>query len=124
MGAKINKYDYLSGALLGSYDSIKEASIDNNIGYMTIYKELQKDKLEYPRRDFYFGYDPKPHYVIECYDNEYLDLLAIYKNIKEASKGTGVIPQVIQYNTSKNLPLRERKCGSTGLWFVKKLIMT
>lgn len=124
MCTKINKYDYLSGEVLASYESIKEASVDNNIGYMTIYKELQKDKLEYPRREFYFSYDPKPRYVIECYDNEYLDLLSTYINIKEASDKTGVDFRVIQHNTSRNLPLKKRVAGCTGLWFVKKLIMT
>nr|DAH45196.1 MAG TPA: hypothetical protein [Caudoviricetes sp.] len=118
----INKYDYLTGDVLASYDSIKEASIDNHIGYHTIYKELGLKRLEYPRRDFYFGYSPKPRYVVRCYDNETLQLLGEYRNIKQASYFTGVDFRVIQWNVDRDLPLNERRCGCTGLFFKRDVI--
>ncbi len=118
----IYKYDYITGDVLAKYTSIKEASTDTGIGYHTIYKELQQNKLEYPRRDFYFGYEPKPRYVIRCYDNELWELLGTYRNIKQASYFTGVAHQVIQWNVERDLPLRERRCGCTGLFFKRELI--
>lgn len=118
----IMKYDYITGKVLAKYTSIKEASIDTGIGYHTIYKELGLNKLEYPRRDFYFGYKPKPRYVVRCYDNETLGLLGSYRNIKQASFKTGVDFRVIQWNIERDLPLRERKCGCTGLFFQRVLI--
>nr|DAG43689.1 MAG TPA: hypothetical protein [Caudoviricetes sp.] len=116
------KYDYLTGDVLASYDSIKEASIDNHIGYHTIYKELKQKKLEYPRRDFYFGYEPKPRYVVRCYDNETLQLLGEYRNIKQASYFTGVDFRVIQWNVERGLPMNERRCGCTGLFFKREVV--
>lgn len=118
----INKYDYLTGKVLATYDSIKEASIDNQISYHTIYKELKLKRLEYPRRDFYFGYSPKPRYVILCYDNELWELLGTYRNIKQASYFTGVSPQVIQWNVERDLDLQDRKMGCTGLFFKREVI--
>lgn len=118
----IYKYDYLTGKVLDTYDTIKEASIDNKISYHTIYKELGLKRLEYPRRDFYFGYSPKPRYVIRCYDNELLNLLGTYRNIKQASYFTGVSPQVIQWNVERDLDLRDRKIGCTGLFFKREVI--
>ena len=118
----IKKYDYVTGNALATYDSIKEASIDNGISYHTIYKELQQKRLEYPRRDYYFSTKPKPRYVIRCYDNETLQLLGVYRNIKQASYFTGVSPQVIQWNIERDIPLKERRCGCTGLFFKRELI--
>lgn len=118
----IMKYDYLTGDVLAKYETIKDASIDNHIGYHTIYKELHQKKLEYPRRDYYFGYEPKPRWVINCYDNETLQLLGSYRNIKQASYFTGVCQQVIQWNIERDLPLRERKIGCTGLFFKREVI--
>ena len=118
----IYKYDYLTGKVLAKYETIKEASIDNHIGYHTIYKELHQKRLGYPRRDFYFSTSPKPRYVIKCYDNETLQLLGSYRNIKQASYFTGVCQQVIQWNIERDLPLRERKIGCTGLFFKREVI--
>lgn len=118
----INKYDYVTGETLAIYDSIKEASIDNGISYHTIYDELRREKLEYPRRSYYFGHSPKARWVICCYDNELWSLLGTYRNIKQASYFTGVSPQVIQWNVDRNLPLKERRCGCTGLFFKRELI--
>lgn len=118
----IYKYRYIDGKVLDAYDTIKEASIDNNISYHTIYKELGLKRLEYPRRDFYFGYSPKPRYVIRCYDNELWKLLGTYRNIKQASYFTGIIPQVIQWNVERDLDLRDRKMGCTGLFFKREVI--
>lgn len=118
----IYKYNYIDGKVLDTYDSIKDASIDNNISYHTIYKELQTKTLNYPRRDFYFGYSPKPRYVILCYDNELWELLGTYRNIKQASHFTGVSPQVIQWNVERDLDLGDRKMGCTGLFFKREVI--
>lgn len=118
----IYKYDYLTGEVLATYGNILEASAENNISYHTIYKELNKNKLEYPRREFYFSTKPKPRYVIMCYDNETLQLLGSYRNIKQASYFTGVCQQVIQWNIERDLPLRERKIGCTGLFFKREVI--
>lgn len=118
----INKYDYLTGEVLASYDSIKEASIDNGISYHTIYGELKRDRLEYPRRSYYFGSKPKPRYVIRCYDNELWDLLGTYRNIKTASYKTGVDFRLIQWQIDKDLDFKERRCGCTGLFFKRDVI--
>lgn len=118
----IMKYDYITGEVLASYDSIKEASVDTGIPYHTVYKELQQKKIEYPRRDYYFGYSPKPRYVVRCYDNETLQLLGSYRNIKQASYFTGVDFRVIQWNVDRDLPLRKRKIGCTGLFFKRVVI--
>lgn len=119
----IYKYNYLSGSILGIYETIKEASIDNNISYHTIYKELHQRVLKYPRRGFYFGYEPKPRYVIRCYDNESRVLLGEYRNIKIASFKTGVAPQLIQWQVERDLDFDKRFMGCTGLWFRKELTM-
>lgn len=124
MKCSINKYDYLTGEIIKSYYTIDEACIDNHMCYMTIWKELQKEVLEYHRRVFYFGYAPKPRYVINCYDNETMELLGTYKTLKEAEEKTGVKWRNIWYQTNKDLPLNERKIGCTGLFFQRVLIMT
>lgn len=118
----IMKYDYLTGKVLAKYTSIKEASIDTGIGYHTIYKELSLKNLSYPRRDFYFGYSPKPRWCIKCYDNESFQLLGTYRNIKQASYLTGVDFRVIQWNIERDLPFLERRCGCTGLFFCREII--
>lgn len=118
----IIKFDYVTGEVLATYDNILVASAENNISYHTIYKELNQNELKYPRRDFYFGVKPKPRYIIRCYDNETLQLLGTYRNIKQASYFTGVCQQVIQWNVERDLPMRERKCGCTGLFFKRELI--
>lgn len=118
----ISKYDYLTGEVLATYDSIKEASIDNGISYHTIYDEVRRTKLEYPRRSYYFSEHPKPRWVICCYDNELWDLLGTYKNIKQASYFTGVCQQLIQWQIDKDLDFKERRCGATGLFFKREVI--
>ena len=119
----INKYNYLTGEILATYETIQEASIDNNMSYHTIYKMLQQKVLKYPRDNFYFGYDPKPRYIIMVYDNESLDLLKCYKNIKDASVGTGVSPQQIQWQVSRRLPITQNRIkGSTTLFFEREKI--
>lgn len=115
---KLNKYDYTTGAILATYGSIKEAAICNNMTYAKIYKMLQQDKLSYPRDDFYFGYEPKQRWVIRVYDNDTLELLGTYKNIKATAVATGVSPQQIQWQIAKNIPItQERIKGSTTLFF-------
>lgn len=118
----IYKYDYLTGQILATYDSIKACAIDNGILYHTIYKELHQRRLDYPRRDFYFGYEPKPRYVIRCYDNESRLLLEEYRNIKQASYFTGVAPQLIQWQVERDLGFDKRFMGATGLWFRREVI--
>lgn len=119
----INKYEYLTGSKITTYETIKEASIDNNMSYHTIYKMLQQKVLKYPRDDFYFGYDPKPRYVIMVYDNESLDLLKCYKNIKDASVGTGISQQQIQWQVAKDLPITPNRVkGSSTLFFKREKI--
>lgn len=121
---KINKYDYITGAILATYGSIKDTAICNNMTYAKIYKMLQQDKLSYPRGDFYFGYEPKSRLVIRVYDNETLELLGTYKNIKDAAVATGVSPQQIQWQITKNLPInQERIKGSTTLFFKRMEIL-
>lgn len=118
----INKYEYLTGRKLATYETIKEASIDNNMGYHTIYKMLQQEKIIHQRRDFYFGYDHKPRTVIRCFDTETMELLGTYINIKHASVKTGVDASEIQWQVSKNLPFNKRFMGATGLWFTRETI--
>lgn len=119
----INKYNYLTGEILATYKTIQEASIDNNMSYHTIYKMLQQKVLKYPRDDFYFGYDPKPRYIIMVYDNESLELLKCYKNIKDASVGTGISQQQIQWQVAKDLPITQNRIkGSTTLFFKREKI--
>lgn len=120
----ITKYDYLSGMVLNTYPTIKSASIDNSIPYGTIYKELLQPSIIYPRRDYYFGHNPKPRYVVWCYDNETRILLGTYINIQEASKQTGVDASQIQWQVNRDLPFNERFMGCTGLWFKRGLIYT
>lgn len=120
----IIKYDYLSGRVLKTYPTIKSASIDNYVPYGTIYKELLQTSIIYPRRDYYFGHNPKPRYVVWCYDNESRDLLGTYINIKDASDKTGVDACQIQWQINKDLPFNERFMGCTGLWFKRGLIYT
>lgn len=118
----INKYDYMSGELLQQYYTIQQASEDNNLSYITIYKMLQQDIIKQPRRDYYFGYKPKKRQIIVCYDNETRQELGRYKTIKDASEKTGVAWQQIEWQIRKNLPLNKRCMGCTGLWFVRMQI--
>lgn len=119
----VKKYDYITGDILATYGSIKEAAICNSMTYAKIYKMLQQDKLSYPRDDFYFGYEPKPRWVIRVYDNETLELLDTYKSIKDAAVATGVSPQQIQWQITKDLPItQERIKGSTTLFFKREEI--
>lgn len=119
----INKYEYLTGRKLATYETIKECAIDNNMTYAKVYKMLQQKILKYPRDDFYFGYDPKPRYIIMVYDNESLDLLGTYKNIKDASVGTGISQQQIQWQVAKDLPITPNRVkGSSTLFFKREKI--
>lgn len=118
----IYKYDYLTNKVLDSYDTVANAAKVNKICSATIYSELHKNILEYPRRDYYFGFAPKCKYVIKCYDNELLELLGTYKNIKDAAKATAVDARQIQWQIAKDLPFRERISGCTGLWFRREVI--
>lgn len=121
---KLNKYDYITGTILATYGSIKEAATCNNVTYAKIYKMLQQDKLSYPRDDFYFGYEPKKRWVIRVYDNETLELLGTYKSIKDATVATGVSPQQIQWQITKDLPItQERIKGATTLFFKRMEIL-
>lgn len=114
----VNKYDYLTGDIIASYGSIKEAAISNNMTYAKIYKMLQQDRLSYPRDDFYFAFEPKSRWIIRVYDNDTLELLGTYKNIKDAAVATGVSHQQIQWQIAKNLQItQERIKGSTTLFF-------
>lgn len=118
----INKYDYLTGEVLATYETIKECAIDNLLSYHTVYKELGLKRLKYPRRGYYFGRTPKPRYVIRCYDNELWELLGTYRSIKEASYFTGVAPQHIQWQVEQDLDFKERRQGCTGLFFKREWI--
>lgn len=120
---KIYRFEYLSGKVTASYDSISEAANDNNLTYVAVMKQLQQDILKYPRRDYYFGYKPKKRWVIKCYDNELWDLLGTYKNIKDASVATGVNAQHISWAVRKDLEFRNRIPGSTGLFFKREVIL-
>ena len=119
---KINKYDYMSGELLQQYKSISEAANDNNLTYVAVMKQLQQDILKYPRRDYYFGYKPKKRWIIVCYDNETRYELGRYKNLQDADENTGVSWQQISWQVRKDLPFNKRVMGSTGLWFVRRII--
>lgn len=119
----IYKFDYLGGNILATYDSIKEASIDNKLTYAKVYKMLQQNELKYPRDDYYLGYDRKPRWVVKCYDNESLDLIDVYKNIEDASVSTGVSPSQIQWQIAKDLPITQNRIkGSTTLFFKRDKI--
>lgn len=118
----IYKYDYLTGEVLATYETIKECAIDNLVSYHTVYKELRLKRLTYPRRGYYFGYEPKPRYVIRCYDNETRLLLGEYRNIKQASYLTGVTPQLIQWQVERDLEFDKRFMGITGLWFKREVV--
>lgn len=118
----IIKFDYLTGKILATYETIKEASIDNHMTYVAVMKMLQQNMLKYPRRDYYFGYEPKPRWCIKCYDNESWELLGIYKNEKDASIKTGVNAQHIGWVVRKNLDFKDRYIGSTGLFFKREVI--
>ena len=118
----INKYDYITGKILATYDCISEASYDNHITYVSVMKMLKRYMIKYPRRDYYLGYTPKPRWVIRCFDNESLELLGTYINEKEASEKTGVNAQHIGWTVRKDKPLRDRWCGSTGLFFQRVVI--
>lgn len=119
----IYKFDYLGGNILATYDSIKEASIDNNLTYAKVYKMLQQKELKYPRDDYYLGYDCKPRWVIKCYDNESLELIDVYKTIKDASVSTGVSQQQIQWQVAKDLPITPNRIkGCTTLFFKRDKI--
>ncbi len=118
----IYKYDYLTGEVLATYDSIKEASIDNGLTYVAVMKQLKQDVLKYPRREYYLGTTPKKRWAICCYDNESWELLGLYKNIQEASEKTGVNAQHIGWVVRKNLEFRNRYIGSTGLFFRREIL--
>lgn len=119
---KINKYNWLTNELLASYNTIQEAVFGEHVCYGTIYRQLEKPVLEVNRgRNFYFGYEPKKRWLIECYDNETRELLGVYSSVKEASEKTGVLDQHISYQCRLNKPFNKRTMGCTGLWFVKKL---
>lgn len=122
MKSIINKYDYMSGKLLQQYESISEAANDNNLTYVAVMKQLQQDILKYPRRDYYFGYKPKKRWIIVCYDNETRYELGRYKNLQDADENTGVSWQQISWQVRKDLPFNKRVMGSTGLWFVRRII--
>ena len=122
MKSIINKYDYMSGKLLQQYESISEAAKDNNLTYVAVMKQLQQDVLKYPRRDYYFGYKPKKRWIIVCYDNETRYELGRYKNLQDADENTGVSWQQISWQVRKDLPFNKRVMGSTGLWFVRRII--
>ena len=113
----IMKFDYITGELLQQYYTIQQASEDNNLSYITIYKMLQQDIIKQPRRDYYFGYEPKKRQIIVCYDNETREELGRYKNIKDASEKTGVAWQQIEWQIRCNRDFNDRYMGSTGLWF-------
>lgn len=115
------KYDYKTNTILKSYNSIKDASLDNDISQSTIFQEVQKHILHTSQRGFYFGYSPKLTVKIYCYDNESLALLDIYCSIKEASEKTKVRADVIIHQCSLKTKLNNRIKGSTGLFFEKKL---
>lgn len=119
---RINKYNWLTNELLASYNTIQEAVFAEHICYGTIWNQLEKPVLEVNRgRSFYFGYEPKKRYLIECYDNETRELLGVYSSVKEASEKTGILDQHISYQCRLNKPFSKRCMGCTGLWFVKKL---
>lgn len=118
----IYKYDYLTGKVLATYDSISEASYDNHMTYVSVMKMLQREILKYPRRDYYLGYSPKQRWVIKCYDNESRLLLGTYLNEKEASIKTGVNAQHIGWSVRRDRKFDERYLGSTGLWFTREIL--
>ena len=122
MCTTIKKYDYLTGKVLNTYDSITEAAIDNRLTYVAVMKMLQQDVLKYPRRDYYFGYKPKKRWIIVCYDNETRYELGRYKNLQDANENTGVNWQQISWQVRKDLPFNKRFMGSTGLWFRREVI--
>lgn len=118
---KLYKYDYITNEVLDTYDSIKIASEKNNVPYGTIYNQLKKHKLHLDfMGGFYFGYSPKETVKIYCYDNETLELLHIYSSVQVASQKTGVLENVISYQCKIKTDLRDRRKGSTGLFFEKK----
>lgn len=118
----IYKYDYTTGEVLATYETIKEASIDNHMTYVAVMKMLQQNVLKYPRRDYYLGYSPKARWCIKCYDNESWELLGTYKNEKDASIKTGVNAQHIGWVVRKDLDFKDRYIGSTGLFFKREVI--
>lgn len=119
------KFNYITGDVIKSYGSIRSACIDNDMTYAKIYKMLQQKVLQYPRDDFYFGYEPKPRYVIKCFDNETLELIGVYKTLKEASECTGVGADHIGWQCRKDLPIDQNRIkGCTTMFFKKELIMT
>lgn len=119
----INKYNLITGEKLASYDTLTECAKANNLSVGAVSKMLQQKEIKIPRRDYYISYTPnKPRTVIEVFDNMYFDKLGTYINIKEASKRTGVITQVIQNQVAKDVPIRNAVCGSTGLWFRRVVI--
>lgn len=119
----IYKFDYLRGNILATYDSIKGASIDNNLTYAKVYKMLQQNELKYPRDNYYLAYDRKPRWVIMCYDNENLELIDVYKTIKDASVSTGISQQQIQWQVAKDLPITQNRVkGSTTMFFKREKI--
>lgn len=120
--SKLYRFDYLSGEITGSYNSIKEAAKDNDLGYNTVWTMLQRDIIKYPRLNFYISDKPKPRWIIECYDNETRKLLGKYKTVKEAAKKTGVDWQQIRWQIAKDLPFNARRMGCTGLWYKRVTI--
>lgn len=116
----IYKYDYKTNRVLCVYNSIKDASLDNNIDRTTISQQLKKHILHTTQRGFYFGYSPKITLKIYCYDNENLELIDVYCSIKEASEKTGVDQYSISRQCLSKTKLNNRIKGSTGLFFEKK----
>ena len=119
----LNKYNYITGEIIASYGSIKEAAISNNMTYARIYKSLQQTMIKYPRCDFYISDKPKPRWVIVCYDNENRLELGRYKNIQDAAVATGVDFQQIQWQIARDLDFNTRRMGCTGLWFKRITII-
>ena len=119
---KLYKYDYLTGQILKEYNTLQEASIDNNVTQQAISKSLRTDIIKYPRKDYYISDKPKPRWVIIVYDNETRLELGRYKTIKDAAVATGVNWQQIEWQIAKDLPFNDRRMGSTSLWFVRKTL--
>lgn len=115
------KYDYITNKILNTYNSILEASLHNDIKCSTIRRQTYKHIFHNNKQGFYFGYSPKMTIKIYCYDNESLDLIDIYSSIEEASKKTGVGRYEISYQCKLKTKLNNRKKGTTGLFFEKKV---
>lgn len=119
----IKKYNTITGDILAHYESIKDVCKHDKVTYAKVYKMLQQKELKYPRDNYYFGYKPKARFIIRCYDNENLELLGSYINIKQASERTGVNASQIQWQVAKDLPITQNRIkGSTTLFFKREKI--